>query len=268
MRKHPSDVIRAGTTQSRVSRQDRLVERHDIQVRNGFYWQSFDFEDQAGNDSIFEDPFGFQPGAREAIFTLPNNMLGFVIADAQDAIVEDTDILLDATRDDLRSVTAVSCSNCHTQGLLPVVDEVAASALANARELGLNQDEVLGLRFEYVPADEFAKVVADDSSTFYLNSLQRMNLATQGPDPVAEAVLFFDDDVTLTAAAGALGLTPQDLQDNLSLVDPSLAVLRRGVLDRDDFTNVYVASLCQLSTPLENQPDAAVCDAAIAALAN
>jgi hypothetical protein len=47
-----------------------------------------------------------------------------------------------------------------------------------------------------------------------------------------------------------------------------MSVLRKGTLDRDDFTALYVASLCVLSTPDNNQPDAAVCDAAIAALKN
>ena len=138
------------------------------------------------------------------------------------------------------SVTAVSCSNCHTQGFLPVVDEVADIALANARELGLNQDEVLGLRFEYVPPDVFARVAADDSSAFYLSALQRMEVDTASADPVAEAVLKFDDDMTIVEAAGELGLTPDYLESNLNLVDPTLAVLRRGTLDRDDFTDVFV----------------------------
>jgi hypothetical protein len=264
------DVIRAGTTQSRVSRQDRLVQRHDIEVRNGVLWQSFDFEDEAGNDSIFEDPFGFQAGAREVIFTLPNGMLGFIIADAQDNIVENTDILLDATRDDFLTVTAVSCSNCHTQGFLPVIDEVGPNALANARALGLNNDEILGLQFEYVSPATFEQVVAEDSDTFYLRALERMDVATEGPDPVAEAVLRFDDDVTLVEAAGDLAIFPEELDGNLDLLDPTLQVLSRGLggIDRDDFTAVYVASLCELTTTFDNQPDVAVCDAAIAALDN
>jgi serine/threonine-protein kinase len=55
------ESLRAGTTKSRISRQDRLVQRDDIELRNGFLWQSFDFEDDA-NESIFEDPFGFAAG--------------------------------------------------------------------------------------------------------------------------------------------------------------------------------------------------------------
>jgi hypothetical protein len=67
-------------------------------------------------------------------------------------------------------------------------------------------------------------------------------------------------------AAGDLGLTPDDLADNLDILNPVLEVLDRGTIDRDDFTAVFVDSLCRISTPLENQPDVAVCDAAAAAL--
>jgi hypothetical protein len=43
-------------------------------------------------------------------------------------------------------------------------------------------------------------------------------------------------------------------------------VLASGLLGRASFTQVFVDTLCQLSTPLENQPDPALCDAAAAAL--
>jgi hypothetical protein len=33
-------------------------------------------------------------------------------------------------------------------------------------------------------------------------------------------------------------------------------------VDRDDFTQFYVNSLCEISTLLDNQPDPAVCDQA------
>jgi mono/diheme cytochrome c family protein len=262
------DTIRAGTTKSRISRQDRLVERHDIQVRGGAFWQSFDFEANAANQSIFQDPFGFVAGGSEAIFTLPNGMLGFIIADGNDAIVQDSDILLDTNQNNFKAVTAVSCSNCHATGFIPVVDEVASVALANARDIGLNQDEVQQLKSIYVSPEEFARQVQQDSQGFYQRALQLADLPTQGADPVSSVFLRFDQDVTLADAAGDLGLTPSDLLSNLDLLDPVLSVLKKGTLDRDDFTQLYVASLCTLSTPLNNQPVAAVCDAALAAIGN
>jgi hypothetical protein len=39
-------------------------------------------------------------------------------------------------------------------------------------------------------------------------------------------------------------------------------------MDRDDFTDVYIASLCELSITLENQPEANTCDDAIQDLEN
>ncbi len=262
------DAIRAGTTKSRISRQDRLVERHDIQVRSGAFWQSFDFEANAANQSIFQDPFGFVAGGSQAIFTLPNGMLGFIITDANDAIVQDSDILLDTNQNNFRAITSVSCSNCHATGFIPVVDEVASVALANARDIGLNQDEVQQLKAIYVSPEEFARQAQQDSTGFYQRALQRAALPTQGADPVSNVFLRFDQDMKLADAAGDLGLRPDDLLSNIGLLDPVLSVLKRGTLDRDDFTQLYVTSLCTLSTPLNNQPAAAVCAAALAAIGN
>jgi serine/threonine-protein kinase len=254
------EQIRAGTTKSRISRQDRLVQRDDIEVRAGALWQSFDFEDNA-NESIFEDPFDFTPGGTEAIFTLPNGMLGFIIADANDAIVEDSDILLDTNQNNFRAITSVSCSNCHATGFIPVVDEVRDIAIANARDIGLNSDEVDQLKGIYVSPQEFARQITDDSDQFFKNALQRAELPVQGGDPVSNVFLRFDQDMRLEDAAGDLGLLPEDLSRNLNDLNPVLSTLDRNTIDRDDFTAVFLDSLCILSTPLENQPYPAVCAA-------
>jgi len=261
------DAVRAGTTQSRISRQDRLVERHDIQVRSGALWQSFDFEDNA-NESIFEDPFGFTPGGTEAIFTLPNGMLGFIIADAAGKIVEDSDILLDTNQNNFKAITSVSCSNCHATGFIPVVDEVRDIAIANARDIGLSRDEVEQIQGIYVTPDAFARVVKSDSETFYQRALQGVELPIQGGDPVSSTFLRFDQDVTLADAAGDLGVTPDDLDRSLGLLDPVLSALGSsrtrptgGTIDRDDFTAQFTAALCVLTLSNENAPDPAVCAA-------
>src|SRR6185295_3867328 len=128
------------------------------------------------------------------------------------------------------------------------------------------RDEVESLEEIYVSPEEFAKTVKDDSSAFYQGALQRMGLPVQGGDPVSNVFLRFDQDVTLADAAGDLGVTPDDLTDSLDLLDPTLSVLRRGVLDRDDFTQFYIESLCELTVTLENQPEANVCDQALADL--
>lgn len=260
------EQIRAGTTKSRISRQDRMVQRDDIEIRQGVLWQSFDFEDDNANQSIFEDPFGFAEGGTEAIFTLPNGLFGFIIADENSNIVEDSDILLDTNQNNFRAVTSISCANCHAQGLIPVQDEVREIALANARVSGLNADEVEQLRNVFPQPEEFARIVEQDSDSFYKRALGQANVPLEGGDPVSTVFFRFDQDMFLADAAGDLGLTPEELDDNLNLLEPELGVLRNSTLDRDDFTQFYVASLCILQQVGDNQPDPAVCDDALAAL--
>jgi mono/diheme cytochrome c family protein len=263
------DLVRAGTTHSRISRQDRLIEGHTIENRAGVYYQSFDFNN-VQNESIFENPFGFNEGGREAIFTLPNGMLGYLIADANANLVQDSDILLDTSRDNFRAVTSVSCSSCHASGLIPVADEVREVVEDNARVLieagTLNQEQLEQLSNVYLPADAFKSRLEDESDTFYLSALRRADLPIAGAEPISTVFTRFDRDMTLRDAAADLGLTADELDRELNTLDPALGVLHQGSIDRDDFTALYVASLCELSAVNENQPEVAVCDAAIAAL--
>jgi hypothetical protein len=252
------DAIRAGTTKSIVTRQDRLLERHDIGNRGGAFWLSFDFDADA-NESIFEDPFGFAPGGSEAIFTLPNGMLAYIIADANDNIVEESNILLDRSQDNFLAITAVSCSNCHATGFIPAVDEVGPLSERNARQLDLDNDEVEQLRALYVSPAVFAKQVKEDSD-LYQRALQSAALPLVGGDPVSSVYLRFDDDLDIADAAGDLGVTPDELERDITLLNPVLTVLRGGTLDRDDFTAKYVESLCDLLGSSENAPDEAICD--------
>jgi hypothetical protein len=254
------DQVRAGTTKSRISRQDRVVQRDEINQRQGVLWQSFDFQDDQ-NESIFESPFDFAEGGTEAIFTLPNGLFGFIIADENGAIVEDSDILLDTNQNNFRAVTSISCSNCHAGGLIPVEDEVLEIALANARVSGLNADEVEQLRDTYPSAAEFARIVESDTQSFYQNALRNADVPVQGIDPVSNVFFRFDRDISLADAAGDLGLTPEELEDNLNLLNPALGVLDDGSVDRDDFTQFYVDSLCILQLVGENQPDPNLCQA-------
>jgi len=193
--------------------------------------------------------------------------MAFAIADANGVFQQDSDILLDTQQNNFRAITSISCSSCHSTGFIPVVDEVGPTTLANARALQLNRDEIEQLQEIYPSPTEFASIVAADSSQFYQGALDRLKLPTLGGDPVSGLFLRFDKDVTLADAAGDLGVTPKILQSDLRLLNPELQILENSVLDRDDFTQFYVDSLCRESITLNNQPEQAVCDAAAAAVA-
>jgi mono/diheme cytochrome c family protein len=256
------ELIRAGTTKSRISKQDRLVEGHEIGARAGVYYQSFDFNDDQ-NESIFQNPFGFNEGGREAIFTLPNGLLAYAIADDAGNFVEDSDILLDTQQGNFRAVTMVSCANCHVAGLIPVIDEVKAVVRRNAVNLiqdgTLNQDQLEQLSNVYLDPDEFKAQVEAESNRFYLTALRDADLPVSGTEQISTVFLRFDRDMTLGDAAGDLGVSRDELDRELNNLDPVLGVLDGGTIDRDDFTAQYVESLCILSAVNDNRPDDAIC---------
>jgi mono/diheme cytochrome c family protein len=264
------ELVRAGTTRSDISEQDRLVEGHELGVRGGFYYQSFDFED-VQNESIFQDPFGFNEGGREAIFTLPNNMLAYLIADANGVLVQDSDILVDPQQNNARAVTSVSCAYCHATGLIPFADEVREVVQQTARNLiadgTLNQEQLEQLETVYLEPRAFEERLKQESE-LYLNALRQADLPVDGTEPVSAVFLGFDLDMGLREAAGDLGLSAEELEGELNLLDPALGVLKRGIIDRDDFTALYAVTLCELSAVNDNRPQQAFCDAAIAELGN
>lgn len=253
------ELIRAGTSDSKLSRQDMVAERHEIEARSGAFWQRFDFADDQ-NESIYEDPFGFEEAGREAIFTLENGLFGYIIADADGVILEDSDILLDNNQNNFRVIAGQSCSYCHAAGLIAFEDQVRDVALSNAIGFELDADEVEAIRELYPTADEFKAQIEEDTQSFYQTALRRAGLPVTGADPVSSVFLRFDLDMELADAAGDLGLTPDEFEDNIRELDPAVQVLTDRPLDRDDFTQFFANSLCILQVVSENAPDQAFCD--------
>jgi hypothetical protein len=94
------------------------------------------------------------------------------------------------------------------------------------------------------------------------SALARIDIDIEdAPEPASEVFLRFDLDVNLEAAAGALLVSAEELEDNLALLDPALGVLANGSVDRDDFDQLYASSLCILSVVNENVVDPDVCEA-------
>jgi hypothetical protein len=251
------DLVRAGTTASMVSRQDRVVERHAIGVRDGALWQVFDFEDGSQTQSIFETPLSFRPSGTLALFSLPNGLFGFLIANEGGSIVAESNLLTDASQNDFTMRTAVSCSNCHAAGVLPVTDEVRDFVSRNSGDF---PGELAAIQAVYPAQTALNAIIASDAAD-YRAALERTG-ASAAVDPVAAALSIFDRDVDLARAAGDLGVSSAQLRGALGRLDPALGVLGSGSIDRDDFSDRYAATLCVLQSSSQNQPTAAACQAA------
>jgi hypothetical protein len=196
-----------------------LAERFELQVRAGYAWQLSALGRQRP-----------ARGERELVFTLPNGLLGHVVAEANGRVKAASDVVLDPAEDDQRAKVAHSYMREHAQGIGVIPPEAGLDAI-------LEQDRAL-----VATALERAGLDIDDD-----------------PEPVSDTFVAFAADVDLTTAAGELLLSAEELRDNLALLDPALGALDGGSVTRGLFEELYVESLCELSVVLENQPDPVVC---------
>jgi len=253
-------VIRAGTSQSRLSRQPTVLERLELENRPGFYWSRYDLADATQGQSNFAAPLDFVEDGIEAIFTLPNGLNAYVIFDAAGVRQTETELIFDPNEADGAVENSVSCSGCHQAGLNPVTDEVRAYVAANSRDFDADTFEEINDSF--LEQSEIDRALARDVQ-IYRSALERAGLAGLRVDPVSAVYVRFDGDVPLAVAAGDLGLRPSELGDEIGFltrqVDPQLSVLRSGSLTRPVFEELYLGALCALSISDENRPVAAAC---------
>lgn len=239
--------VLAGTTRSRISRADRLVERNPLEVRAGFIWRAFDYLDESGV-SIFEDPLSLDSDGSVALFTLPNGLFGFAIFDGEGTRRDDSDILLDTNQINFRATVAISCLNCHGPiGIIPVVDEVRGVVQNDADEL--DPERVADVQRLYPPQAELDALFESDADR-YTRARASAGLDGEGADPLGLALLRFDSDLGLEQIAGDLWVPQSAIVANLSELPPTFGA---PFLDRDDYSLDFAAAICTVAST-ENRP--------------
>jgi hypothetical protein len=253
-------VIRAGTSRSRLSRQDTVAERLQVETFQGYYWARYDLAAATAGQSIFDNPLGFQEDSIEAVFSLPNGLNGYVIFDGAGVRQTETNVVSDPTQPDGRVRNSVSCSQCHAAGLNAITDEVRAYVEANAVRFDA---DTFGEVQDSFPVQSELDATLQEDRAIYLAALSRAGVDATAVDPVDTVYVRFDGDVTLGVAAGDLGVRADDLSRELGLlssqVDSTLSVLSTGSLTRDQFEELYLATLCALQISSDNRPVAAAC---------
>jgi hypothetical protein len=255
-------VIKAGTSQSELSRQDMVAERLEIELYQGYYWGRYDIAASTAGQSIFADPLEFEQDSIAAVFSLPNGLNGYALFDGAGLRVNDTNVVLDPAQRDDRVRNSVSCSQCHASGLNAISDEVRGYAEQNPLDYGVDVlDEVLDAFPEQSAIDD---AIARDTQSFRA-ALSRLGLVATETDPISIAYLRYDGDVSLQTAAGELGVTPERFERDLTTlsadVDPALSALRTQKLQREQFEALYLGTLCLSQIASDNRPLAADCAA-------
>lgn len=258
-------VARAGFLQSGVSQSNRLIERHTM--RNGAYWESYDFASSAGDANFFDLPlgpqgafiqlsskFGFKHDGGEVIFDLPNGFHAFYLTDGVGKRLAKgpTEIVQDPGRRDFAVTNGISCMGCHTEGMKfndkrgdarEKMDQVRNQALSSAtfstdakdiiREIyplhATFYDLMLGDKQRY----EAALAKADISTKARIDGLELVNGLTKR----------FEQELTPQLAAAEVGMKTEEFLESLNAAGNEFYDLKQRLLQdlvpRDSFVKIY-----------------------------
>jgi len=243
------DLTAAGVVDSGVSDQNRVVQRIPIAFARTF-WLSFDFRTNSGNQNILSNPTDFEADGSEVIFSLPNGLHAYMIADAQGQRLDraPVDVVQDPLQRTQEVINGISCMSCHAQGLLSVKDVVRDHV--NTYPFAYEADELELVNELYTPREEFESDLNAATQTYH-QSLQGAG-ATPGvtPDPLVQTFLNYDRDLDLDQVAAELGVPSSSLAVALPLLDPNLLILSGGGrIRRDTFNALFVPTMCTLNNP-------------------
>lgn len=245
-----AEARRAGFRHGGVSNWNRLIDYHEqdisvsTQVRRGDLWRTFDVINQIDFRNFFTFPFGpagilandkgqsFIFDASEFIFTLPNGLDGYFLANGQGIRIDEAATAVATDKDNVLPfigsapnvvVNGVSCMHCHAGGMNSFRDEIRAYAATTA---GFSKKEFDEINFLFGSNEEFSNLRDLHNVTFTasINALapNSPDVLDQKTEPVFAIARFYADDLSLARAAADLGISVDDFRSCL-IHSPSLA---------------------------------------------
>lgn len=240
-------LARGGFAQSGVSKQNRLVERHDLPTK-GYWWISYDFLPRRARGDLVRFPLGprfadnpfnefaFDHDGGEVIFSLPNGLQAYLLVDAQGRRLDGpapADVVFDkvAIAGLPAIINGLSCMNCHKDGMIRFEDEVRTSEAVGGRALQRVKDL-------YPPRDVMRKLVDKDRAEF-LAALDQVcgpflklgdaagKDITQFPEPIGRVAERYQTDLGPTDVALELGLA--DAGELRTIIRNNRQLLRFGL---------------------------------------
>ena len=198
-------VMRAGVRASGVSRNNRVVERHDTAF--GSYWKSYDFATSQGEQNIFTNPLRLRPDGGEMVFNLPNGMQAYFITDRAGKRIDSApiEIVSDRNHPDEPVVrNGISCMGCHYAGMKTFKDEVRPVIQASTAST-FDRATALAL---YPPQDDVDKLVQRDADRFAsaIVAAGGRNATDHRTEPVNALARKFSADLPAAQAAAEAGL--------------------------------------------------------------
>ena len=243
-------VWRAGTNNSGVSNNNRVIERHAS--RYGAYWKSYDFAGSVGTQNIFTHPLSFTHDGGEAIFNLPNGLQGYYLANASGFRLDDApiNIVSNPAASDPTVRNGLSCLGCHTEGMKTFEDQVRSVIESNATPA---YDKAQALRL-YVEQSEMDARLGEDMDRYRV-ALTKTGGAVGDIEPISRFHEAFQGPVDASYAAAVVGLETEafleKIRENTGLQNIGLLVLdsENGSMKRDTWTSSFPDILFALDFP-------------------
>ena len=242
-------VWRAGFTDSGVSTNNRIVERHTSQY--GAYWKSYDFAGSVGKQNIFVHPLSFNHDGGEVVFNLPNGLQAYYLSDARGNRLDEApvEIVSNPAASDPTVRNGISCIGCHTEGMKTFEDEVR-QAIERAPSPLYDRTHALRL---YVEQDVMDRLLAFDKQRYEMSLVAATGETVSEIEPISRFYEIFNGTLDAAHAAAALGLQTgsflQKIQENTNLQSLGLQVLEQGEIKRDTWTSNFNAVVFALNTP-------------------
>lgn len=258
-----AQAARAGFNGSAISRNNRLIERHETNL--GYYWKSYDFANSVDRKNLFAHPLGpgsagheFEHDGGELIFSLPNGFQAYMLVDGQGQRIDKgpIEIVSDPKRPDRAVDTGLSCFSCHVRGILPKDDQIRAHVQANKNVF---KDKELESILALYPARERFQSLIDQDVAQFRKANDQAGLPLTNTEPIVALAMLFESDLDLPLAAAEAGLSPADFQNQLK-ASPALArtlgALQTpgGTVKREVFARSFptLTKTWQLGSPLQN----------------
>lgn len=241
-------VARAGFNSSGVSRNNRLIERHE--AGSVVYWKSYDFASNTNRQNLFAHPLGpgddssaFQHDGGEIIFNLPNGLQGYFLATAAGQRLDKgpTSIVSDPRRPDRAVENGLSCMSCHARGMIEKADQVRDHVLKNAD--AFPKADLETIKTLYPPRKDFVELLKKDAQRFQ-EAVARTGAPLSTTEPIAILALRFEAELDLPLAAAEAGVKPERVLQALE-VSPRLAKqigslrIEGGTVQRQVFVDAF-----------------------------
>ena len=243
-------VWRAGFNESGVSRNNRVVERHES--RYGAYWKSYDFAGNTGKQNIFSHPLNFTHGGGEIIFNLPNGLQAYYLYSAAGERLDAASINIvsnTGARDPVIR-NGLSCMGCHTEGMKTFEDQVR-SVIAQIPNPSYDKAQALRL---YAEKSDMDSLLREDIDR-YKRAIATAGGVFGGSEPIQQLVRQFESPLDAAHAAAEVGLEAtsflKKIRENSRLQNSGLMILgvEKGSIKRDAWESQFeeVVSALNLS---------------------